>query len=168
METSINNLKVAIFDFDGTLAVHKDKEFAKHRRESEDKFLNYFLKAYLNPDSFYDVIEPCYRSDSLYKLINILRNKGVKLYCLSGMKFSFHLKAKENFVHKYYGNDIEIISSESQERKVCAVKIIKYINNCNSNEILFVDDVEENIIKLKDIGVNALLVNNVDSLLLNK
>ena len=167
-DIDINNLKVAIFDFDGTLAIHKDKEFSKHRRESEEKFLDYFLKAYLNPDSFYDVIEPCYKSDSLYKLINILRDNGVKMYCLSGMKFSFHLKAKETFVHKYYGNDIEIVTSESQERKVAAVKIIQKVNNCNLNEILFVDDIEENIVMLKDIGANAILVNDVDSLLLNK
>ena len=50
------------------------------------------------------------------------------MYCVSGMKFSFHLKAKENFVHKYYSNDIEVISARSQELKCDAVKIIKRIN----------------------------------------
>ena len=34
----INNIKIAIFDFDDTLAIHKDKDFAKHRKESEDNF----------------------------------------------------------------------------------------------------------------------------------
>ena len=41
------------------------------------------------------------------------------------MKFSFHLKAKEFFVHKYYGNDIEVISTRNQELKIDAAKIIR-------------------------------------------
>ena len=108
---NLDNIKVAIFDFDNTLAIHKDKDFSKHRRESEDNFLNYYSKAYLNPNVFYEDIEPCIKSDNLYKLITILRNKNVKLFCLSGMKFSFHLKAKQTFINKYYGNDIEVIST---------------------------------------------------------
>ena len=34
-DINLNNIKVAIFDFDDTLAIHKDKDFCKHRRESE-------------------------------------------------------------------------------------------------------------------------------------
>ena len=134
----LDNIKVAIFDFDTTLAIH---------------------------NSFYEDIEPCTKSDKLYELITFLKNKGVKLYCLSGMRFSFHLKAKQNFVNKYYGDDIEFISAKNQETKVDAVKIIGRINNCNVNEILFVDDIEENIIRLKDIGVHSLLPDEVESLL---
>lgn len=29
------------------------------------------------------------------------------MYCLSGMRFSLHFKAKEHFIHKYYGDDIK-------------------------------------------------------------
>ena len=79
------------------------------------------------------------------------------------MKFSFHLKAKEYFVHKYYGNDIEVISTRNQELKVNAAKIISKVNNCNLNEILFVDDIEENIINFNKMGINAILSNDVDS-----
>lgn len=104
-------------------------------------------------------------SKSILKLISILRENNVKIYCVSGMKFSFHLKAKEYFVHKYYGNDIEVISTGNQELKVEAVKIISKVNNCNLNEILFVDDIEENIINFNAIGINALLPNDVDSLI---
>ena len=82
-------------------------------------------------------------------------HKCVKMYCVSGMKFSFHLKAKENFVHKYYSNDIEVISARSQELKCDAVKIIKRINNCDFNEIIFIDDIKENIIRFNNMGINA-------------
>ena len=165
MKINLNNIKVAIFDFDDTLAIHKDKDYKEHRNETEEKFLNYYLNAYLNPNSFYESIEPCNVSKSIFKLISILRKNNVKIYCVSGMKFSFHFKAKEYFVHKYYGKDIEGGVTRNQELKVDAVKIISKVNNCNLNEILFVDDIEENIIKFNEIGINALLPNDVDSLI---
>lgn len=161
----LNNLKVAIFDFDDTLAIHKDKDYIKHRNENENNLLNYYLNAYLNPNSFYESIEPCNISESILKLINVLRKNNIKIYCVSGMKFSFHLEAKEHFVHKYYGNDIEVISTRNQELKVDAVKIISKANNCNLNEILFVDDIEENIINFNKVGIYALLPGDVDSII---
>lgn len=163
----LDNIKVVIFDFDDTLAIHKDKDFAKHRRESEEKRLGYYLNAYNNPTTFYEKIEPCVRSEILYNFIDKLRNKNIKVYCLSGMKFSFHLKAKQYFVNKNYGNDIEVLSTASQELKIDGVKIIQRINNCNLNEILFVDDIEENVIRLNNLGVCSLLPEQID-LLLNK
>ena len=69
------------------------------------------------------------------------------------------------FVHKYYGNDIEVISTRNQELKIDAAKIISKVNNCNLNEVLFVDDIEENIINFNKVGINALLPNEVDSLI---
>ena len=163
----LKNIKIAIFDFDGTLAIHKDKDFAKHRRESEEKRLGYYLNAYNNPNTFYEEIEPCVKSEILYNIINDLRNKNIKIYCLSGMKFSFHLKAKQSFINKNYGHDIEVLSAASQELKIDGVKIIQRINNCNLDEILFVDDIEENITRLNSIGICALLPEQID-LLFNK
>ena len=39
---NLENIKVVIFDYDGTLAIHRDKDFVKHRNESVDKRLNYY------------------------------------------------------------------------------------------------------------------------------
>ena len=153
----LDNIKVAIFDFDETLAIHKDKDFVEHRNETEEKLLKYYLNAYLNPETFYDIIEPCTKQENLYNIIQNLRAKKVKMYCLSGMRFSFHLKAKENFLRKYYGKDIEVISAGSQDLKIEAVKIIQRINNCKLNEIIFIDDTKNNVDKLKTLGVNAYL-----------
>lgn len=88
--------------------------------------------------------------------------KSIKMYCVSGMKFSFYLKAKEHFVHKYYSENIEVISSRSQELKCDAARIIQRINNCNLNEILFVDDIEDNIIRFNNMGIYALLPKEID------
>ena len=158
---NLDNIKIVIFDFDDTLAIHKDKDFSKKRRESEDKYLGYYLNAYKYPNIFYEDIEPCIKSEILYKFINNLRNNGIKMYCLSGMKFSFHLKAKQNFINKYYGHDIEIISSASQELKVDGVKIISKLNNCNLDEILFIDDNKDTIALLNASKIKTILANDI-------
>ena len=160
---NLENIKVVIFDFDDTLAVHKDKDFYKHRRESEDKYLGYYLNAYQNPNTFYEDIETCIKSEPLYNFIFDLRTKGIKMYCLSGMKFSFHLKAKQSFINKYYGDDIEVISTASQELKVDGVKIIQKLNDCKLEEILFIDDRKDTIDILRNNGINSILVNNIGS-----
>lgn len=63
---NLNKIKVAIFDFDDTLAIHKDRDFIKHRNENEENLLNYFLNAYLYPDTFYDSIEQCELNEILF------------------------------------------------------------------------------------------------------
>lgn len=157
----LNNIKIVIFDFDGTLAIHRNKDYLKNRNESEDKRLGYYLNAYENPDTFYEKIEPCDRSERLYNFISELRSKNIKMYCLSGMKFSFHFKAKQNFISKQYGNDIELISAGSQQLKLDGIKIIQKHNNCELSEILFVEDLEDTINYLKSNGVNAIDENEI-------
>ena len=163
-EIDLSNIKVAIFDFDETLAIHEDKDYLKHRNETEENLINYYLNAYLNPEIFYETIEPCLISKKIQELIKKLE-KRCKIYCVSGMKFSFHLKAKEHFVHKYYSNDIEVISTRTQELKCEAVKILKRINNCKLNEILFVDDIEENIVRFHNIGIYAFTPEEIEQLI---
>lgn len=165
MKINLKNIKVAIFDFDDTLAIHRDRDYLQHRNENEENLQNYFLNAYLNPEKFYEIIEPCNISQSILKLIDILRKNNVKIYCVSGMRFSFHFKAKEYFVHKYYGEDIELISTRNQETKIDAVRIISKVNNCNLNEVLFVDNIAENIVNFSNVGINALLPDDVDLLI---
>lgn len=60
---NLDNIKVAIFDFDDTLAIHKDRDFLKHRSENEETYLNFYLNAYLNLENFYENIESCNKSD---------------------------------------------------------------------------------------------------------
>lgn len=159
---NLDNIRVVIFDFDDTLAIHKDKDFCIHRRESEDKYLGYYLNAYQNKRTFYENIEPCTKSEILYNFIIELRSKGIKMYCLSGMKFSFHLQAKQSFISKYYGDDIEVISAATQELKVDGVKIIQRIENCKIEEILFIDDRQDVVDLLNNNGINSILVSDLE------
>lgn len=158
----LNSIKVIIFDFDDTLAIHKNKDYGKERRENNDKYLNYYLNAYLNPNTFYDTIEPCIISKQLQTVVEICEKQGIKMYCVSGMKYSFHLKAKEHFVHKYYSENIEVITTGSQESKCDAVRIIQRINNCNLNEIVFIDDIKENVINFNNMGIRGFLPEEIE------
>lgn len=160
-DINIKDIKIVIFDFDGTLAIHKDKDFIKHRNESENKRLGYYLNAYKNPETFYENIEPCVKSEILYNFINELRNKNIKMYCLSGMKFSFDFKAKQNFINKHYGDDIELISAGSQQLKLDGIKIIQRMNNCNLDEIIFIDDLKDTINYLNSNGIKTINVNDI-------
>ena len=161
----LNKIKVVIFDFDNTLATHKDFDFAKHRNKDKVTRLNYYLNAYLYPDTFYETIEPCTRNEALYKLVNILKDKNANLYCVSGMRFSFHLKAKENFINKHYGNYIKLFSCKSQDEKCDAVRIIRAINNCNLDEMLFIDEQKRNLKRFRKMGINAMSPIDVENLL---
>ena len=161
-EVNLDEIKLVIFDFDETLAIHKDKDFIKHREESEENFVNFYYNAYNNPDCFYDEIEPCTKSEILDEFIKKLRKRKIKMYCLSGMVFSFHLKAKQSFINKHYGEDIEVISASSKELKLKGAKILKKINNCNLDEILFIDDRQDIIELLSQNGIKAILAENIE------
>lgn len=158
----LSNIKVVIFDFDGTLAIHKDKDFVKHRNESIDKRLNYYANAYQNPSNFYVDIEPCDRSEVLYNLIQELRNRNIKMYCLSGMKFSFHFKAKQDFINTQYGEDIELVSVGTQELKLDGIKIISKLNEYSLDEILYIEDLEDTVKFLKSNSINVINVNEIE------
>ncbi len=43
-----------------------------------------------------------------------LINKNIKMYCLLGTKFSFHFKAKQDFINRNYDDDIELLSVGTQ------------------------------------------------------
>ena len=90
MNIDLDNIKVVIFDFDDTLAIHRDRDFLKHRNESEDKRLSYYLDAYENPDTFYEEIEPCDRSENVYNFMSMFGTNG------NVCRFGFKLVIRKN------------------------------------------------------------------------
>lgn len=161
----LNDIKVAIFDFDDTLAIHKIKNYRDIKSSTKDEEEKYYMNAYLYPNEFYDKIDPCYILPEILDFINILRDNNIKLYCVSGMKNSFNLDAKEYFINKYYGNDIKIIITKDQESKVDVSSVLAKVNKCNLSNILFVDDLLDNVIKLKNKGINAIVPNEIKGFL---
>ncbi|MGN0005331.1 MAG: hypothetical protein ACI37Z_05115 [Candidatus Gastranaerophilaceae bacterium] len=89
------------------------------------------------------------------------------MYCLSGMKMSLHSKAKQSFISKYYGDDIELLSTGAQEGKVEVVKILQSVFNCKSDEILFVDDLLKVLKMMEKQGFQTVLANEVSQITVN-
>ena len=87
------------------------------------------------------------------------------MYCLSGMKFSFHFKAKQDFINTQYGADIELISAGTQELKLDGIKIISKLNKCNLDEVLYIEDLEDTVNFLKSNGINVINVNEMRCIL---
>lgn len=161
----LKNIKLAIFDFDDTLAIHKDKDYIEHRKEiGKSGENNYFKYAFEFPDIFYDKLEPCEVSVDMQNLIGYLRLHNVKMYCLSGMRMSLHSSAKQSFINKHYGSDIKLLSASTQEYKVDVVNILQDSYRLNSNEILFVDDLEKVVNLMKEQGYVSLLESDVKNI----
>ncbi len=59
-----------------------------------------------------------------------------------------------------------MISSRNQELKVEAAKIISMINNCDIKNILFIDDIVDNIERFNDAGINALLPSDIEQFII--
>ena len=161
----LRNIKLAIFDFDDTLAIHKDKDYGLHRKEWGKN--NYYKQAYENPDIFYETIEPCDISKDMYKLISYLRLHNVKMFCLFGMKMSLHANAKQAFINKNYGEDIKLLASSTQSGKVDVVQILQESTGCKPSEVLFVDDLPNVVDLMKEQGYIALLATQVKDLIID-
>jgi hypothetical protein len=85
-------------------------------------------------------------------------NSDIKFYCLTQMNYSFGLRAKEKFVHEYYGEDFKVISCGVKELKTESLNIIQYVEDIeNKSEILLVDDIWETVDKTIDCGYRAML-----------
>lgn len=158
----LRKIKLAIYDFDDTLAIHRDRDYVQHRKELGE--LTYFEKAYCNPENFYDEIDPCDVSENMLNLTAYLRLHNVKMFCLSGMRMSIHAQAKQEFINKHYGNDIQLVSASSQEGKVEVVQILQKVNGCSPDEVLFVDDLHKVIDLINSQGFNGILVTEVHNL----
>ena len=160
---NLESIKIVAFDFDDTLAVHKDKFYVEHRKALNED--NYIRAAYLHPDVFYEEIEPCTAPLEMQNFISYLPYLGaIKLYCISGRKHTLHFKAKEAFIHRHYGLDIELIAAGSQERKADVLKVLQSVYDCRADEVLFVDDRQSTVDLLCKQGFSAVLAGNVSML----
>ena len=156
---TLNNIKIAVFDFDGTLAIHRDRNYVENRKADED---GYFLKAYENPQDFFETIEPCTTNTDIKNLVSYCRNNGIPMFCVTGMRFSLHMPAKAAFIKKHYGNDIELIASAGQQHKSDVVRILMRHFNVSPEQVMFVDDMQTTLDMLnRDTGIMGVHLSEV-------
>ncbi len=162
MITTLQNIKVAIFDFDNTLAIHRNGNYVEDRKSDED---GYFLEAYENPQNFFETIEPCTENTDMKNLVSYCRNENIPMFCVTGMKFSLHMPAKAAFIKKHYGDDIELIVSAGQEHKPDVVRILMRHFGITPEQVLFVDDMQTTLDILNhDTGIVGVHLSEVKEL----
>ncbi len=152
------NIQLAIFDFDDTLALHKDPAY------SYDKKPDYYIQAYSSPEIFYETIEPCDVNNEIKKVIIRCRDNGIPMFCCSAMKFSLHAKTKQNFINNHYGNDIGFIIASTQENKDDVLETMAKAKRIERSRILFIDDDMENIKRIREKGFSAIHVSEVSTI----
>ena len=141
-------IKVAIFDFDHTLA-EKKKEFPGTDEE-------FYTEAYKDPILFY---HKYYRApEKMRGLVMALKNSGTeKFVCMSHMPYSINFKAKEFFVRVCYRNNFEMMSTESASAKIKLIDMMaKYVWHVSPEEILLVDDKPETRMLAEKLGCQVM------------
>lgn len=119
----------------------------------------------LSFENWYDILRPI---DKNISVLRKLKESGYKVYYLS----NFHLKAFENVTSKYDFFNIFDGGVVSYEEKLIKPEIEIYNKiiekyNLNANESIFIDDMEENIEKAKEVGFNTILFKKEEELIVS-
>ena len=172
-------IKVIAFDFVGVLVSEKDVNLSEteDRLErlfgpniSDEDYLNIGCKYEKNKkkliDITKDIINKLYKINDLDLFKNIKKiDKNIKIVIATNHVSYIREYFKDNFDNKYL-DDI-IISSEIHEIKPNK-EFYRYILNkydLNTEELLFLDDNESNILGAKAMGINTIKVDkNMDIL----
>lgn len=137
-------VKLVIFDFDGTLAIHQNHDYIERRERNG--LQEYFAEAFKHPDTFYETFDPCVSNPQLVKMVELCRTANIPMCCVSGMKSSLHKRAKEAFIHKHYGKDIPLIVAADGKNKPFVAGVLSRVFELKHGEVLELDD-EESVIK---------------------
>lgn len=119
----------------------------------------------LSFENWYDILRPI---DKNISVLRKLKESGYKVYYLS----NFHLKAFENVTSKYNFFNIFDGGVVSYEEKLIKPEIEIYNKiiekyNLNANESIFIDDMEENIEKAKEVGFKTILFKKEEELIVS-
>lgn len=129
------------------------KEITENLKTSKKRFLNLFGKAYnLN----------FIRNNQLYRLVEKLKNQGYIVGILTNQWYvSKKYLLKKNDENKFH---VSIVSCDVKERKpnlriykLLIKKINKKRKKIKTNEILFIDNLEVNLIPARKLGIKTIL-----------
>lgn len=157
---NIDNLKLALFDFDDTLCIHKN-----HQTGSEEE---YFKKILLGQNAW----ETCETNIHLKYFMEELIKRNIKLGLISTTVSFKHMEAKQKWVEQNYGIKLENYCVNTFENKLMMMKAISNAFNILPEEILIVDDLYENIERAANNNFQACtpieVVNYVEKYILKR
>lgn len=143
---NIDEVNVALFDFDDTLCIHKYHDDA----ESERKY----NAAVMKDCAWYDNIE-AKPNIHMKKFMELLKERGAKLGLISSTVSYVHMQRKQEWVLQKYNMELENYCVGSPDNKVDMLIAIADHFNINRGTVLFIDDCWDNVVKAAKAGFQA-------------
>lgn len=132
----LENLKMVLFDFDDTLAVHSQG----HR--ISDHLMKYMINVHSGSKELWNTSKP---NLQLKKFMDYLACKNISMGLISGVHDCKAAERKIEWVKENYGYSLENYCVSSQEQKMIELSTIAEVNGFHESQIALVDDYYENL-----------------------
>lgn len=132
----LENLKMVLFDFDDTLAVHSQG----HR--ISDHLMKYMINVHSGSKELWNTSKP---NLQLKKFMDYLAYKNISMGLISGVHDCKAAERKIEWVKENYGYSLENYCVSSQEQKMIELSTIAEVNGFHESQIALVDDYYENL-----------------------
>lgn len=144
---NFEKLKVVIFDFDDTLAIHSDHAFPEREQFQEN------VMKVLQDD--YTVFNDCSPNDFMKEFMELCSTKDLHLGLVSHCESSKIAKMKCEWVLRNYGHALENYCVSSREMKLVTLRSLAEMLHCKADEILIVDDLYTTLDEAASAGFQA-------------
>lgn len=128
---NLDKLKLVIFDFDDTLAVHTVHRLVDDRKDFHTAVIAGNLDAFSN----------ALTNKALLNFINLCSSRGIRMGLMSATESFCHMQLKHKWVLLNYGVDLENFCVGSFDLKAKTLPYIAAANGLRNENILLVDDV---------------------------
>lgn len=135
-QNKLENLKMVLFDFDDTLAVHSQG----HR--ISDHLMKYMINVHSGSKELWNTSKP---NLQLKKFMDYLAYKNIPMGLISGVHDCKAAERKIEWVKENYGYSLENYCVSSQEQKMIELSTIAEVNGFHESQIALVDDYYENL-----------------------
>lgn len=139
----LENLKMVLFDFDDTLAVHSQG----HR--ISDHLMKYMINVHSGSKELWNTSKP---NLQLKKFMDYLAYKNIPMGLISGVHNCKAAERKIEWVKENYGYSLENYCVSSQEQKMIELSTIAEVNGFHESQIALVDDYYENLGNAEKMG----------------
>ena len=139
----LENLKMVLFDFDDTLAIHS------HGHRISDHLMKYMINVHSGSKELWNTSKP---NLQLKQFMDYLAYKNIPMGLISGVHDCKAAERKIEWVKENYGYSLENYCVSSQEQKMIELTTIAEVNGLHESQIALVDDYYENLGNAEKMG----------------
>ena len=156
MSVNLRKIKVAFFDYDDTLCVHRHISVNRPEKSTWDKAI------LLDVADWYSHPEYCVPQPAIQEFVTKLKGHGVKCHCLTWSNTNQLERARRKFLDENYNEAFDkIYIVGSREYKIDILENYVGLLHFKRDEILLVEDHPDTIYEARSKGFNALTVSEI-------